>query len=480
MLKYCNVCLSIIVLFLTTNSLLGQTKSIYISEYKNITKSKYLKTLLKKSKLQTSELVKSQSVKIKIDSLNGDSLFKTFEQDIPLTYNHIVQNYIDKYQKGLNTQFLNYLINYYSPTIKKQLLDNNLPEELSLIPAICSGFNPQSVNSTGGLGYWHINYPQALKYGLTVNEFIDERKNIEKSTLAATSYLKHLYKIYNNWELTLAAYSCGPVVINNLLKRTDANSYWELYPYLNPNTRDLVPALYAITYSYCYNNSNGNKIAPKMETDTFYVEYQLQFKAIYDVTKIQPKELAFYNPTLNKEVFPANFLAVFPKSKMDKFYQLCDSIYYYQDSILLKPVINEEPEVIIPKNGEPIIYKVKSGDVLGTIAEKHGVRVSEIQNWNNLNGTRINVGQKLTIYSSATPQQKTTPSRTKPKVVDKKPIQSAKNKSNDKYITYTVKSGDNLWFIAKNYPGISAQDIMELNGINESLDVGQVLKIKLK
>src|SRR5690606_7862023 len=114
------------------------------------------------------------------------------------------------------------------------------------------------------------------------------------------------------------------VTVNNLLKRTNTGSYWDIYPYLNPDTRDLIPALYAMTYSYHHDNSNGNKIAPVMETDTFYIEHQLQFKAIEDVASIQPEDLFFYNPILNKPVLPSHFPAVFPKNKMDKFYQLCD------------------------------------------------------------------------------------------------------------------------------------------------------------
>jgi len=473
--------LVLLILILSIKITIAQEKSSYISAHQSITKAPYLKSLFKKSDLKTSNLSTSYNIHQHLDSLTGDSIFNSIEESFILSYNAKVQEYITIYEKGLNIQFLNYLINYHSDNIKNELCENYLPEELHLLPAVCSGFNPNSTNALGGSGYWHLNYPQALRYGLTVNEFIDERKNIQKSTTAAIRYLKHLYLIYEDWDLTLAAYSCGPNHINNLLKRTKTKSYWEIYPYLNKNTRDIVPALQAMIYCYAQNNGNGNKIEPNFELDTFYIEHQLAFKAIEDVANIKAKELSFYNPTLNKRAFPANFEAVFPKSKMDKFYQLCDSIYYYQDSVLLKPV--EKPEVeklLIPTGTEPITYTVKSGDVLGVIADRYGVRVSQLQNWNNISGTRINIGQKLLIYAASTSKDRIRETKAPEPIYKEEKHPKPAPKSNEGYITYTVKSGDNLWVIAKKYPGISAQNIMDLNGSDGNLSVGQVLKIKKK
>ncbi len=470
------------VLFFILKTTFSQNESIYKSEFQSFTKSNYYKALLKISDLNTTNLPNQQVLNLNIDSTNGDSIFNVIENTFSLTYNNKVQEYINFYEKGSNYHFLNYLTNYYSPNIKQLLTKYQLPEEFHLLPAICSGFNPNSLNNYGGTGYWHLYYPQALKYGLTVNEFIDQRKDIEKSSEAAMKYLTHLYNIYNNWELSLAAYSCGVSNINNLLNRHKATTYWEIYPYLNTNTRDIAPALQAMIYCYAQNNSNGNKIEPKLDVDTFYIEHQLQFKAIEDVTKINGKELAFYNPTLNKAIFPSHFEAVFPKSKMDKFYQLCDSIYYYQDSVLLKPIAKPKVEqFIIPTGSESIIYTVKSGDVLGVIADKYDVRVSQLQDWNNINGTRIDIGQKLLIYSKTSSQNRVRETKApEPEIEDQEEKITPAPTSNKGYITYTVKSGDNLWVIAKKYSGISAQNIMDLNGIDGNLDVGQVLKIKKK
>src|SRR5690606_22480358 len=120
----------------------------------------------------------------------------------------------------------------------------------------------------------------------------------------------------------------------------------------------------------------------------------------------------------------------------------------------------------IPTPNVEIIHHVISGVETGKIADKYGVKCSEIQEWNMLKVTYIKISQHLMIYSNK-----------KPATNSQKP---ATNNQQSEMILYTVKSGDNLWDIAKNYPGVSAEDIMELNNIDENIKIGQVLKIKKK
>ena len=113
-----------------------------------------------------------------------------------------------------------------------------------------------------------------------------------------------------------------------------------------------------------------------------------------------------------------------------------------------------------------ITYTVKKGDVLGKIAENHGVKLAKLKEWNNLKSNDIKVGQKLVIYTNGGPAKSSAGS-------------SSGTSSNAKgHTTYTVKSGDSFYSIAKNYPGVSAQNIMDYNGINSSkLKPGTVIKI---
>ena len=452
--------------------------TIYAKEFKNIKKNPFNTQLIKRSTIKP----KKNWNNYKGGPINtSDSLFffngKYLVDEFPANSDKIHNEYLAFYfsQKTAQCPTLFSLLSFYEPIIEKNIKANKLPKEIKLLPVVLSAFNPNSTNGIGGSGYWHLNYLQAIKYGLTVNEFIDERKDFEKSTKAATHYLKDLYTKYNNWELTLTAYSSGVVTVNKLLERHSAKTYKEIYPYLPSETQELVQAFVAMNYVYSYDNYGAVQLNPIIEADTILIEHKLKFEAINHIIKTKSKDFKFLNPILNRAIFPNNYTAYFPKGTKEKFNQFKDSIYLYQDSVMLKPE-PVPPKFVIPKNGEPYVYTVKSGDVLGVIAERFNVRVSQIQDWNNLNGTRIDIGQKLTIYGKKKPtEENLTPKVNKqkvPKPKDKTPITSKGTQT-----TYTVKSGDNLWVIAKKFSGVSAQNIMDFNGIDGNLDVGQVLKI---
>jgi membrane-bound lytic murein transglycosylase D len=103
-----------------------------------------------------------------------------------------------------------------------------------------------------------------------------------------------------------------------------------------------------------------------------------------------------------------------------------------------------------------LTYKVKSGDVLGGIASKHGVTVSQLKQWNKLSGNLIRVGQTLYIHSE------------KPVASGAKPAGSlAENSKGLNQKTYTVKPGDSLWIISQKH-SLSIEQIKRLNNLNSN------------
>jgi len=454
--------------------------SVYAKEFQRVYKNEFNKTLISLSVNKPPKRwnnYKGGPINT-IDSsfyFNGNYLSISFPTNSDKIRNEYLAFYFSKKSAICPTLFS--LLKYYENYLLLHLSARKLPKELKLIPVVCSAFNPNSSNSIGGSGYWHLNYPQAIKYGLKINRFIDERKDLNKSTVAAASFLSDLYAMYHDWELTLTAYSSGVVTVNKLLKRHSATTYKEIYHFLPEETKDFVQAFVAMNFIENYDNYGIVNLTPDLASDTILIEHKIRFEAINHVIGTNTKHLKFLNPTVLGETFPHNFMAYFPKGTKDNFIQYKDSIYFYQDSIMTKPKI-KETIFVIPKDGEPTIYNVRSGDVLGIIAERFNVRVSQIQDWNGLRGTRIDIGQELTIYE----KKGSDLVKKKKRLNVKKEKKEAKLSQNTTGIqtTYTVKSGDNLWIIAKKFSGISAQNIMDFNGIDDNLTVGQVLKIPEK
>ena len=391
----------IVFLFSVNPFLFSQSSSltVYQTEFKNVGKNQHTKQLMSLSKAKANN---SGSDSRNKKAHTKDSLVYFNSKPISVNFPSKSANYNNNYlhyyssKKTVKCPTLFSLLKYYEPIIVQNLKDNNLPKELKFLPVVLSAFNPNSDNLNGGTGFWHLYYPQAVKYGLIVNEVIDERRDFEKSTKAAILYIKDLYKKYNNWELTLTAYSSGVATTAKLLNRHNAKTYNEIYPYLPKDTRDLVQAYVAMNH-LCGNYSFRTKILnPVIEIDTVLLDRALKFEALNHVIKTTSKNLKFLNPVLNNPFFPNNHIAYLPKGKGKEFIKYKDSIYSYQDSIIYKPNLPKF-KFIIPKVGEYSIYKVKSGDNLWGIAKKHsGVSAQKLMEYNKI-GENLTIGQKIYI-----------------------------------------------------------------------------------
>ncbi|PKP49480.1 MAG: hypothetical protein CVT95_03375 [Bacteroidetes bacterium HGW-Bacteroidetes-12] len=470
--------------FISLNAQQKTKESIYKTEYEDVTRNSYNKILINLSKEQPPKHINYKGIPI----TTNDSTFKfngkQIDESFPTQFaeNHYLPYYFSSKSYKLPTAFS--LLKYYQSIIDSNLAYNELPKELNLVPLVCSAFNPLSTNGIGGEGFWHLYYPQSIKYGLRVDEFVDERRDFKKATQAATLYLKDLHKLYNNWELTLAAYACGVVNVNKAMLRTNQNNYNAIYPLLPSKTNDFVNAYVAMLFLSYYDDFEPVILNPIIDADTVYITKKLELKALEDVLKADVTMLEFLNPELNKKIIPKNTIVKFSTKLKAQFLAQQKSIYLYQDSILNQPKPKEKIDTIPTiEEGEYIVYKVKSGDVLGLIAEKHKISVTQLQSWNNLSGTNINIGQQLKIYSTEFKQEAapdpiaekdSLPKQTTPSQTDTRPSTSSYSE------IYIVKSGDNLWIIAKKFSGISAEDIMKFNNIDANLKIGQELKIPSK
>lgn len=116
----------------------------------------------------------------------------------------------------------------FDSQIRQIFIERGVPIELINIAHLESGFRPDAKNKSGAAGLWQFMQPTAKSYGLRVNSFVDERLDVELSSIAAANHLRDLYKIYDDWWLALAAYNAGTGRVNRALKAAGVNCYWGL------------------------------------------------------------------------------------------------------------------------------------------------------------------------------------------------------------------------------------------------------------
>lgn len=407
---------------------------------------------------------------------------------ISLPFNENVKNYIILYSEKMPSRMGRVLglSNYYFPIFEDILNRYDLPEELKYMAVVESMLNPTATSHAGAKGIWQFIYSTAKSYGLEINSYVDERMDIEKSMDAAARYLRDAYRIFGDWALAISSYNCGAGNVSKAIRRAGGSKdYWSIYRYLPRETRGYVPAfvgaMYAMTYSKEYGIVPQNVGMP-VQTDTFEIKKNLHFAQINGKIGVPMEDLRQLNPQYFNDIIPGSnhsYTLKIPVSWTKTFMDTpIDSIYAFKsDSLLSQKIVKDVKRAGTQSSQQRISYKVKSGDYLGRIASRYKVSVNQLKKWNNLRSSNIRVGQILYIYPNGS-YPTTTSSSSGSKSSSKTSASSSKPKSSS--VTYTVKSGDSLYKIAKKYPGISADNIKKANGLkNNNIRPGQKLRIPL-
>ena len=301
------------------------------------------------------------------------------------------------------------------PIFEEALDTYGLPLELKYLPIIESALNPSAVSRAGASGLWQFMLNTGKIYGLESNSLVDERRDPIKATWAAARYLKDMYAIYQDWNLVIAAYNCGPGTINKAIRRAGGKTdYWEIYNYLPKETRGYVPAFiaanYVMTY-YCKHNICPMETNIPDATDTVQVNRNLHFEQIADVCGIGMDELKSLNPQYKKNIIPGDSKPQtlrLPINSISTFIDKQDTIYTHRSAELFKnrrtvSVADTRSKARGSKGksssqGDVTYHRIRNGETLSTIARKYGVTVNQIKSWNGLRSTKINAGKRLKIY----------------------------------------------------------------------------------
>ncbi|MCF8331066.1 MAG: LysM peptidoglycan-binding domain-containing protein [Bacteroidales bacterium] len=429
------------------------------------------------------------------------------EKDIPLTYSSLMWDFVRFYvsQQHSQTERLLGLSEKLLSEIDSIFISKGIPAELKYLALVQSAMNPHFVSEKGASGPWQFMYSTGSLYELEIDSYIDQRRDYIKSTIAAAEMLKDLNKIYNNWQLAVIAYNCGPSNLNRAIRRAKTHkNINEIYKHLPTPERDFYAAFVAMVF--ITENAEHLELRPApvkwpVQTDTVIIDQKLHLGQVAAVLGLNIRLLHDLNPVYRRSVIPASyqkFTLKLPRGKKSAFKEMKDSIYNHRDTFFFQ--LKPEPELNSGKkyasykprspseNHTSIYYTIKSGDNLGYISEWFDVSIRDLRYWNNIRGNMIRSGQRLLIYvpkdnadyyrqyDTLSFAEKEKREGKKVETPDKKPAKPLKE---GEYTIYVVKSGDSAWSIAKKYPGISDQDILRWNNIRASdLRRGQKLKIK--
>ncbi len=466
-----------------------QTDDTVVSEDTLVIEQIQLDTLVRIDSLVQvdSSAVVQQKKEVDTDRLIEQRLSKIHNK-VPLHYNKKVKGFID-YFAVRNKNYLSTMErrkNLYFPIFEEALKRWNLPDELKYLPIVESGLNPMAISRAGAAGPWQFMPASGREMGLIVTDYIDERLDIYKSTEAACKFLSRLYRAFGDWELALASYNCGPGVVKRAIRQSGKHTFWSIYDYLPSETRSYVPQFVAVTYGMNYleeYNIVADSILYPMETDTILIRQFVNLHVLCDKLNLCYEDFVKLNPAIRTNILPdnINYPIRLPREKKLEYllnrHEIHECINVSTEPVEVATNDRRKTSSGAVAYRQKIVHTVKSGEVLGKIASKYGVSVTQLKTWNQLKTTNIRIGQKLVIYkikySNPAPAQKTTVA-SKGTYNTQKTATVTTQSGTPKY--HYVQPGDTLWTISKKYGGISIDKIKQLNNIKgDTIKVGQKL-----
>lgn len=414
---------------------------------------------------------------------------KAMETDMPFELNEKIFAFIN-YFTVRNREYTKMVLqrqNLYFPLFEETLTDHEMPEDIKFLAIIESGLNPKAKSRVGAMGLWQFMPATGKMYSMNVNRDVDDRMDPDLSTEGAARYLKSLYRMFGDWELALAAYNCGPGNVRKAIKRSGGKkTFWGVYDYLPKETRSYVPQFQAMMYVLRHTEDHNLFL----EQPTYPIAFEkikfnqeLDLEQLATVAGVCVEDLEFLNPSIQNRLVPATNLYMAIRVPKEKAELIAANKEQYAEAVKLT---SERSDALRASNSpatpiksvavassttnssagqqQKVIYAVKSGDVLGTIAARNGTTVTKLKTWNNLRSNNIRVGQKLVIYKNQANFENI--------LAQNSGIAGPAPES------YTVQPGDTLWLISKKLNGVTVDQLKKLNNLqSDQIKPGQKLKI---
>lgn len=401
---------------------------------------------------------------------------RRIENTIPLTYNDRIHSFIDFFliKDRAYTRMILRKKDLYFPLFERYLKQYGLPDELKYLAIVESGLNPRATSPARAVGLWQFISSTGRNMGLRHDWFTDDRMDPEKSTDAACRFLLQLHGMFQDWELALAAYNSGPGTVRKAIRKAGyKRNFWDIYPHLPRETRAYVPQFVAIMYAMNYAEAHNIFEEAREEVmpfDTLHIRRFTNLETLAHLTGTCLEDIHRLNPWIAHNALPQSgklYEVALPQHAIERL--RADRVAILDSAHRAK---RQQVEAMAQKvtggtfGREMLVHRVRSGEVLGGIAMRHGVRVDDIRKWNNLRGNMIRSGQRLTLWVSPSHPAATS-------------LRSAKEQDSRQVLgkTYVVQPGDTLWDISRR-TGLTVEQIKSLNQLpNSRLRAGQTLKL---
>ena len=413
----------------------------------------------------------------RIMAVYGHKRSRTFGKasEIPHLMNADVEKEIRSFQ-GPEREF--FIASYersnkYRDLIVGELKKAGVPEELFWLPLVESGFKASALSPARALGLWQFIPSTGYKYGLSRDEWIDERMDVLKSTQAAISYLKELHAMFGDWLTVLAAYNCGEGRVLRTISRQQINffdRFWDLYAQLPNETARYVPRFLATLHIVKNPGKYGFDLQKTKDSllkyETVRVNKIMKLSDIASKMEVSEETITVLNAELRHKLTPDREYAIrIPKGTLAKFNSVYNDIPETEKPTFTYARSQSPRSASIRSNsnsksrsaGTYDTHRVRRGETLASIANKYGVSVRAIQRANRLNRKNgLMRGQIVKIPGSTN---------------------VASLNANNSVAIYKVKRNDSLHDIAKRFdvPVAKLKKANKLKG--NTIKAGRKIKI---
>ncbi|MGP1455198.1 MAG: transglycosylase SLT domain-containing protein [Treponema sp.] len=388
-----------------------------------------------------------------LDDLQRSTLLKN---TLIFSDHHLITRFRKQYLTEDGRNYLSKIMQRSTPYRKfiiKLLEAEHMPKELFFLPVIESGFFEKAHSKAGAAGIWQFMKNSVSGYDIHINDWMDERYDPWKASVAAVKKLKWNYAQFNDWPLALAAYNCGVGAIHTAIKRAGKADYWYLSDkgYLKAETVYYVPKFLAIaeilSRSEEFNIDWGDP-DEYASTVTITVKQAVDLGVFAKEIDLEPELIKKLNPSLHYAITPPH--VNYPLRVPVQYEQAAQTVLHDADKLLLKYYR----------------YRIKSGDTLGALSKHYGVSIATILQYNKgLKATLLQIGKTIIIPAL-------------------KSVESYKGKRlhypEDFNGRHTIAAGDTLWALALKY-AVPVEVLAEKNNltINSILKLGYSLKVPI-